>query len=111
MPNFFVRTIEGHEAVGFFAVEDFDDLLHWIDECTDPSVCEYAEIRSGSIIWPGAAMKVPNPDYDWDREKRSLLAAVGKYDLGGYWGDALFDENLVFTPCFEDALTSAANDA
>lgn len=98
MPNFLVRLRDNHEAVGFFAVEDLDDLAFWVDEVTDPSICEYAQIGSGSVIWEGKARKVPDPDHDWDAEKRSLLSAVGRHDLGGMWGMALFDEKLEFTP-------------
>ena len=111
MPNFLVRMIENHEAVGIFAVDDIDDLVFWVDECTDPALCEYAEIGSGSIIWEGAARKVPDPDHDWDRERKPMLDVIGKHKLGGMWASAMFSDNLIFTPLFEEALTTAANDA
>lgn len=111
MPNFLVRVIENQEAVGFFAVEDLDELAILVDEVTDPSICEYAEIGSGSVIWEGAARKVPDPDHDWDNESRPMLDAIGQHDLGGTWGQAIFDADLVFTPCCESGLTAAANDA
>lgn len=110
MPNFLVRMIENHEAVGFFAVEDLDDLLFWVDEVTDPAGCEYAEIGSGSVIWNDAARRVPDPDHDWDKESRPMIDAIGQHDLGGMWPSALFSEGLVFTPCCEEVLTTAAND-
>lgn len=98
MPNFLVRLRENHEAVGFFAVEDLEDLAYWVDECTDVADCEYAEIGSGSIIWEGAARSVPDPDHDWDAEQRPVLDVIGKHELGGTWGMALFDGDLVFKP-------------
>lgn len=98
MPNFLVRLRATHEAVGFFAVEDLEELPYWVDEVCDPSACEYAEIGSGSIIWEGKARKVPDPDHDWDRESRSMLTVIGRHDLGGMWADAVFDERLEFTP-------------
>ncbi|MBJ7410140.1 MAG: hypothetical protein JHD15_07200 [Phenylobacterium sp.] len=98
MPNFLVRLRENHEAVGFFAVEDLEELAFWVDEVCDPSVCEFAEIGSGSIIWEGKARRVPDPDHDWDRETRPMLDIVGEHDLGGTWANALFDDDLEFTP-------------
>lgn len=110
MPNFLVRLRENHEAVGFFAVEDLEELAFWVDEVSDPSVCEYAEIGSGSVIWEGKARKVPDPAHDWDSEKLSLLNAIGKHELGGEWGMALFDEDLVFEPFHDGLMVVAANE-
>lgn len=101
MPNFLVRLRENGEAVGIFAVEDLDELMFWVDECTDPADCEYARIGSGSVIWEGAARRVPDPDHDWDREARPMLDVVGAHDLGGLWANALFADELEFTPCVE----------
>lgn len=109
MPNFLVRLRENREAVGIFAVEDLDELMFWVDECTDPANCEYARIGSGSIIWEGAARQVPDPEYDWDIEPGPMLDIVGKHDLGGMWPQALFADDLVFTPCV-DLRDIVAND-
>ena len=98
MLNYLVRVRGDREAVGFFAVENLDDLAYWVDEVCDPSICEYAEIVSGSVIWRDAARKVPVPDHDWDREKRPVLNVIGKHDLGGMWAMAIHDDDLEFTP-------------
>lgn len=108
MPNYLVRLRENHEAVGFFAVQDLAELLYWIDEITEVAACEYAEIGSGSVIFPDAgAMKVPASDHDWDGEERGLLDVMGPHDLGGNWPNALFDEDLQFTPCLPEEVFGA----
>jgi hypothetical protein len=108
MPNYLVRIRSNGEAVGLFAVEDLEDLVFWVDEVTDPADCEYAEIGSGSVIWEGAAMRVPAPEHDWDNESRPVVEVIGKHSLGGSWMSALVGGDLEFFPCVDDA---PANDA
>jgi hypothetical protein len=103
MPSYLVRIRENREGVGFFAVEDLDDLLVCVDEVLDPATCEYAEIGSGSVVWEGGAMRVPAPDFDWDNERRSMLVIVGTPSLGGNWVNALMSNDLKFTPFVGDA--------
>ncbi|MGC2813704.1 MAG: hypothetical protein WA303_25480 [Bradyrhizobium sp.] len=48
MPAYLVRLIKDRDIVGFFAAEDFNDLLLAVDECTDASACEYVELPAGA---------------------------------------------------------------
>ena len=41
VPAYLVRLIKDRDIVGFFAAEDFNDLLLAVDECTDASAREY----------------------------------------------------------------------
>ncbi|MCR5874381.1 hypothetical protein LRS10_09520 [Phenylobacterium sp. J426] len=111
MPNFLVRIIDSKEAVGIFAVSDIDDLFYWIDEVTDVSACEFAEIGSGSIIWEGPAKAIPvdldeMPD---DNDPTPVLDSIGEHALGGMWFNGLTQTDLEFTPC-ADVADIAAND-
>jgi len=95
---------DGGEAVGFFAVEDVEDLIFWVDEVTDPADCEYAEIGSGSIIWEGRAASLPLQFAEDGDEESSLsaLAQIGPHDLGGTWTSALFSDELEYEPLVSD---------
>lgn len=48
-----------HELVGVFACP-LPYLAGLVDECTDPSGCEYASIGSAAIMWAGEACSVPS---------------------------------------------------
>ena len=102
MPNYIVRRRENRVAIGLFAVADLEDLIFWVEEVTDPSICEYAEIGSGSILWE-AARRIPAPEHDWDNEHRPMLDVVGRHSLGGHWMNALISDELGFIPCIADA--------
>ncbi|MEW5685676.1 MAG: hypothetical protein AB1942_12220 [Pseudomonadota bacterium] len=110
MPNYLVRLRDGHWIVGIFGVEDVDDLEFWVDEVCDPALCEWVEIGSGSVIYPhGGAMAVPAPDHEWDDDQVPVLTALGEYDIGGLWLNALFADSLDFTP-FAEPWEVGAND-
>jgi hypothetical protein len=49
VPAYLVRLIKDRDIVGFFAAEDFNDLLLAVDECTDASACEYVELPAGAL--------------------------------------------------------------
>jgi hypothetical protein len=101
---------DGHEIVGFFGVEDLDELEYWVDEVCDVGLCEWAPIGSGGVIYPrGGAMSVPAPDHDWDNDQVPMLTALGEHDLGGLWAHALFAEKLDFTR-FVEPWEITAND-
>jgi len=59
MPAYLVRLIENRDIVGFFAADDFDDLVIAVDECTNVGACEYAELPPGGIMWTSPAIPVP----------------------------------------------------
>jgi len=59
MPAYLVRLIQNRDIVGFFAADDFDDLVVAVDECTDVPACEYVELPPGGIMWTSPAVAVP----------------------------------------------------
>jgi hypothetical protein len=50
MPAYLVRLIQNRDVVGFFAADDFDDLIVAVDECTDVPACEYVELPPGGMM-------------------------------------------------------------
>lgn len=101
MPTYFVRLIHNREAVGLFSAEDEEQLADVVDELTDPSDCEYAELdEPGGILWGRGAKPLPLI-HDWDHEKRSPFDVVGAYFLSEAWFGALTDEDLKFVPIFD----------
>jgi hypothetical protein len=59
MPAYLVRLVKNRDLVGFFAADDFDDLVTAVDECTDVPGCEYIELPAGGIMWTSPAIPVP----------------------------------------------------
>jgi len=47
---FFVRKAANHEVVGFFVAPTVLLLATLVDECCDPTACEYANARIGGIV-------------------------------------------------------------
>jgi hypothetical protein len=62
MSAYLVRLIQNRDIVGFFAADDFDDLVIAVDECTEVSACEFVELPPGGIMWTSPAVPVP---FDW----------------------------------------------
>lgn len=99
MPCYLVRMIDNQEAVGVFVADDFDELIYVVDEVTDPSLCEYAEINNGGIMWPkGGARAVPVTGVDWEADVPPILELIGKTELTERWAIALIDDELEFLP-------------
>jgi hypothetical protein len=59
MPAYLVRLIQNRDMVGFFAADEFEDLLMAVDECTNAGACEYMELPAGGIMWTSPAISVP----------------------------------------------------
>jgi hypothetical protein len=59
MPAYLVRLIQNRDIVGFFSADEFDDFVITVDECTDVSACEYAELPPGGIMWTSPAVAIP----------------------------------------------------
>ena len=62
---FIVRLKANHEFVGIFWAENEKQLFWLIDECTDPSACEYAELDiAGGLYSPKSGAGNTPPDDD-----------------------------------------------
>jgi hypothetical protein len=65
MPLYAVRFRDCHSAVGFFYVENLNELTIAVDNFTcDPGQCEYCTVDyGGAIHWPSnVAWKIGDPD-------------------------------------------------
>lgn len=91
--------MESKEAVGLYAVDSLEELQDVVDEITDPSECEFAEVSNGGIAWPkpGAAI-VPFAFDCPDDEHPDLPAAIGETSLTEGWLRALIDDEAEFLP-------------
>jgi len=61
MAVYLVRTIDDHDLVGIFNAPNFDQLVVAVDECLDPSDCEYQRMGTGGIMWESPAVPIPIP--------------------------------------------------
>lgn len=59
-----VRTKETKQLVGFFAYQNNDELLCFIDAICNPDDCDYKSIKSGGIIWDGPDDGVALTEFD-----------------------------------------------
>jgi hypothetical protein len=68
MQAYLVRVIDTHEIVGIFVCRK-SDMLHVIDECCDPCICEYTKLDDGGIFFPHRSdVKVP-VEYDEETDE------------------------------------------
>ena len=54
MKAYFVRKSADREVVGLFVAPSLILLAALVDECCDPSVCDYAAAPMGGILVPGS---------------------------------------------------------
>ena len=59
MNCYLVRIIGSRDLVGIFFAWDIVELVLLIDECLDPSICEFAELPPGSLYWSEPSVVVP----------------------------------------------------
>ena len=86
MNAYFVRKAANHEVVGLFVASSAALLAAVVDECCDPTICDYALAPMGGLMvaavtrarWPFAAD---------DADQTGLEAAV----LSQQWQDDLCD--------------------
>lgn len=108
MATYLVRLKDTAETVGLFSAEDEDELSILIDELTDPSDCEYAEMPSGGITWPRHGVPFPIAGMNWEEEGRDPLSVIGTFSVTERWFFDLTGADLEFGPLF--ASGSAANE-
>ena len=54
LKTYFVRKAVGREVVGLFAAPSLRLLAALVDECCDPTACEYAPVHTGGLLVPAA---------------------------------------------------------
>lgn len=103
MPAYLVRLVKNRDVVGFFAADNFDELVVAVDECTDVPDCEYIELPAGGIMWTSPAIPVPvdiGDREDEDAEIESLPWATAQ--LSETWWSVVYgytdDEWIRFDP-------------
>jgi hypothetical protein len=90
---FAVRGIGDNEAVGFFWVNDMQELWFMIDEITDPGTCEFCEVNEpAAVTWAGdaPAMGIQRKDVEDEINDRDAFAREASFDYA--LGDALYGE-------------------
>lgn len=59
MNCYLVRVVGSRDLVGIFVAWDIVELVLLIDECLDPSICEFTELPPGSLYWSERSVVVP----------------------------------------------------
>ena len=59
MNCYLVRVVGSRDLVGIFFAWDIVELVMLIDECLDPSICEFTELPPGSLYWSEPSVVVP----------------------------------------------------
>jgi hypothetical protein len=91
VPAYLVRLIQNRDIVGFFAADDFDDLVVTVDECTDVGACEYVELPPGGIMWTSPAVPIPFDVRDREDEEVKIEELPwAKAVLSELWRDAVY---------------------
>jgi hypothetical protein len=103
VPAYLVRLIQNRDIVGFFAADDFGDLMVAIDECTDASACEYVELPPGGIMWTSPAIPVPIDIRDREDEEAEIESLPwATAELSETWWSVVYgytdDEWIRFDP-------------
>ena len=89
MPAYLVRLIQNRDIVGFFAADEFDDLVTTVDECTDVEACEYVELPPGGIMWTSIALPVPI-DVREDEEAEIERLPWASAELSELWWSVVY---------------------
>ena len=100
-----VRLQDNKEIVGIFATESRAELFDIVDECTDPSACEFATLPSGGIMWPRsgswpAVVREVHPEVpeDTEEEEQFWSGLFAGADFSGNWLETIFFDGLVWNP-------------
>lgn len=59
MNCYLVRIVGSRDLVGIFFAWDIIELVILIDECVNPSVCEFTELPPGSLYWSDRSVAIP----------------------------------------------------
>jgi hypothetical protein len=103
VPAYLVRLIKNRDIVGFFAADDFDELVIAVDECTDVPACEYVELPAGGIMWTSPAIPVPIDIPNREDEEAEIESLPwARAELSELWWSAVYgytdDEWTRFDP-------------
>lgn len=102
MPAYLVRLIQNRDIVGFFAADEFEDLVSAVDECTDVPACEYVELPPGGIMWTGPVIPVPVEINREDEEAEIKELPWASAQMSELWWSVVYgytdDEWIRFDP-------------
>jgi hypothetical protein len=91
MPAYLVRLIQNRDIVGFFAADDFGNLVITVDECTDVAACEYVELPPGGIMWTSPAIPVPIDISDREDESTDVIGLPwASIELSESWWSVVY---------------------
>jgi len=86
MSAYIVRVVGENDLVGLFVVPRLEDLFWAVDECCDPSLCEYVPTRKASIFFTGYS---PYLDDEMNHEKTVDFTP----ELGGRFFEDTYEAN------------------
>jgi hypothetical protein len=100
MPAYLVRIIGTRDLVGIFTADDGLGLAIAVDECTDVSDCEYAELPYGGIMWESPAKPVPLNAGDTDdvKSRAEAFPWLGASLSERWWNVVYGFEQVKWTP-------------
>ncbi|MDN4981784.1 MULTISPECIES: hypothetical protein [unclassified Bradyrhizobium] len=81
MPAYLVRLIDSRQIVGFFFVDQPEQLANSVNDWTEGDRCEYVKLPAGGLMWPGSAVAVPmtpgpENDANWDIPELPFASAT-----------------------------------
>ncbi len=87
MNCYLVRVVGSRDLVGIFFAWDIVELVMLIDECLDPSICEFTELPPGSLYWSEPSVVVPI------RRRRNETDDDADDSDGIPWSEVTFSES------------------
>ena len=84
MPNYIVRMSRNHDLVGVYSTKDIKELADIVDECTDPSGCQYAVLPyKWGVMFESNSIPVPSRQFP-EMSGTSFTQEVAGILLGDY---------------------------
>ncbi|WP_353646293.1 hypothetical protein [Mesorhizobium sp. WSM2239] len=91
MSAYLVRLRDNKEIVGIIVLDSPDDLYDFVDENTDPGLCEYRELPSGGLLWhENDAPRVPSNIEDSDESDDYFARLAETASFSELWMGELF---------------------
>jgi hypothetical protein len=93
---YLVRLRSNQELVGLFVSPDEESLWDFVDECTDPFVCEYIELSNGGLYLSDAgAPRVPTVER-YPTEEEKIPDWFAGATLSELWIDAFYTDRAAW---------------
>lgn len=91
LKSYFVRRSEDREVIGFFIASSTVMLASLVDECCDPSSCEFAAAQMGGLM----VLEKTKAKWPFERPQSKPTTGLAKAVLTQQWEDDLHRETSV----------------